>query len=53
MPVRIEYQPDTNPDAWRTDWPAVPPGQRRERTSTAGPAPGGFTSSGIGSENTF
>lgn len=27
MPVRIEYKPDTKPDAWRTDWPAVPPGR--------------------------
>jgi hypothetical protein len=25
MPVRIAYRTDANPDAWRNDWPAVPP----------------------------
>ena len=25
MPVRIVYQDDTKPDAWRSDWPAVAP----------------------------
>jgi hypothetical protein len=25
MPVRIAYTDVTKPDAWRTDWPAVPP----------------------------
>ena len=25
MPVRIVYRDDTNPDAWRSDWPVVSP----------------------------
>ena len=39
MPVRIEYKPDTKPDAWRTDWPAVQPGGEAgpRRGSRAGP----------------
>jgi hypothetical protein len=28
MPVRIEYESDAKPDAWRADWPAVSPGRR-------------------------
>jgi hypothetical protein len=28
MPVRIVYASDASPEAWRRDWPVVPPGQR-------------------------
>jgi hypothetical protein len=28
MPVRIVYQDDTKPEAWRSDWPAAPAGAR-------------------------
>jgi hypothetical protein len=28
MPVQIEYNPQARPDAWRSDWPAVPPNQK-------------------------
>src|SRR3954469_18864914 len=31
MPVRIAYADATNPDAWRTDWPAVPPSAKTPR----------------------
>jgi hypothetical protein len=33
MPVRIEYQETGPSDAWRSDWPAVPP--RRSSTARA------------------
>src|SRR5215470_10110862 len=33
MPVRIQYANATAPDAWRADWPAVPPqGERKTET---------------------
>src|SRR5579864_8667599 len=32
MPVRIRYLNSTSPDAWRGDWPAVPP--RGDRTTS-------------------
>jgi hypothetical protein len=35
MPVRIAYSDATKPDAWRTDWPAVPPNERTPRETTA------------------
>jgi hypothetical protein len=25
MPVRIAYMREDHPEAWRSDWPAVPP----------------------------
>jgi hypothetical protein len=28
MPVRIDYGQNAKPDAWRSDWPAVPPRAR-------------------------
>jgi hypothetical protein len=28
MPVRVVYERDSRPDAWRADWPALPPGGR-------------------------
>jgi hypothetical protein len=31
MPVRIAYAEATKPDAWRTDWPAVPPSEKTPR----------------------
>jgi len=31
MPVRIAYADVTKPDAWRTDWPAVPPNNKTSR----------------------
>jgi hypothetical protein len=31
MPVRIAYADATKPDAWRTDWPAVPPSEKAPR----------------------
>jgi hypothetical protein len=31
MPVQIAYADATKPDAWRTDWPAVPPGNKAPR----------------------
>ena len=31
MPVRIAYADPTKPDAWRTDWPAVPPSNKTSR----------------------
>ena len=31
MPVRIAYADPTKPDAWRTDWPAVPPSEKAPR----------------------
>ena len=31
MPVRIAYTDATKPDAWRADWPAVPPNERTAR----------------------
>jgi hypothetical protein len=32
MPVRIVYEAETSPDAWRSDWPAVP---AADQSSTA------------------
>ena len=32
MPVRISYKQDGSVDAWRLDWPAVPPAARAVRT---------------------
>jgi hypothetical protein len=32
MPVRIEYASKASPDAWRTDWPAVPTAEAVPRT---------------------
>jgi hypothetical protein len=29
MPVRITYRPEASSDAWRSDWPAAPAGDRR------------------------
>jgi hypothetical protein len=29
MPVRIEYQEQCSGDAWRSDWPVVPPGRTK------------------------
>ena len=29
MPIRIEYAPHAEPEAWRRDWPAVPASTRR------------------------
>jgi hypothetical protein len=34
MPVRIVYENQTRPDAWATDWPAVPPSERTSREAT-------------------
>src|SRR5207237_8199316 len=31
MPVRITYEGDAKREAWRSDWPAVPPGHKPAR----------------------
>jgi hypothetical protein len=31
MPVRIAYADAMKPDAWRTDWPAVPASEKEPR----------------------
>src|SRR5205814_7023077 len=36
MPVRIAYAGARRPDAWRADWPAVPPSERTARTRANG-----------------
>ena len=35
MPVRIRYMNVTSPDAWKADWPVVPPVAERSRTERA------------------
>jgi hypothetical protein len=38
MPVRIRYLNVTSPDAWKADWPVVPPVAERSRTERAAEA---------------
>ena len=38
MPVRIAYTKDASSEAWRWDWPAMPPGERTPRESAPPPA---------------
>src|SRR5215472_16176946 len=35
MPVRIRYTNATAPEAWKADWPVVPPGAERSKTEHA------------------
>lgn len=35
MPVRIRYMNATSPEAWKADWPVVPPGGERSKTEHA------------------
>ena len=35
MPVRIVYEAETSPDAWRSDWPAVPAADQSSATARA------------------
>jgi hypothetical protein len=37
MPVRIIYENQTRAGAWKTDWPAVPPGERTPRAEASPP----------------
>ena len=37
MPVRIIYENQARASAWKTDWPAVPPGERTQSEETSPP----------------
>jgi hypothetical protein len=43
MPVKITYADATKPDAWRTDWPAVPPNKKTPNSTRSDESPSGHS----------